>query len=188
MIRQGRENQETTDLPVSRKINIRLIPLAAIISLLVSCSEGEEYYRYHHLSKGQWYRDSAVVFTIDSLPLNPEKRYAVTLEITSSDRYPYRDLWLRVDHNLTDTLFHSDTLHTLLADEHGRWLGSGVGGLNQLSLPYLSTLSPDTARRYRLVIRQVMSDHTLTGIERVGLKVTETDGDKSRHPSTTSSL
>jgi hypothetical protein len=48
-----------------------------------------------------------------------------------------------------------------------------VGGLNQLSLPFLSALPLDTAQLYRLTIAHVMNADPLTGIEKVGLKVTQ---------------
>jgi gliding motility-associated lipoprotein GldH len=158
---------------VRTRNNILFFAAGIFLLLLVSCSEGEAYYRFHHIEKGKWYRDSTLLFTMDSLNISADGAYDVTIEISSGHIYPYRDLWLRIDHNLADTLLRSDTLHYRLADEYGRWLGSGVGGLNQLSLPFLSALPLDTAQRYRLTITHVMSDDPLTGIEKVGLKVTQ---------------
>ncbi|MBK5194736.1 MAG: gliding motility lipoprotein GldH [Proteiniphilum sp.] len=155
------------------RTDILFFVAGALFSLLISCSEGEEYYRFHHIEKGKWYRDSTLIFTMDSLNISAGRAYDVTIEISSGYIYPYRNLWLRIDHNLADTLLRSDTLHYRLADEHGKWLGSGVGGLNQLSLPFLSSIPLYMPHLYRLTIAHVMSDDPLTGIEKVGLKVTE---------------
>src|SRR5690554_1068971 len=102
------------------------------------------------------------------------KQYSFTIELSSNRSYPYRDLWLDVGHNLTDTLFHVDTLRVMLMDEQGKWMGSGVGGLNQFSVPYLLNLSPvarDSVTGYTIWIKQVMGDNPLHGVEKVGLKV-----------------
>lgn len=155
--------------------NIVLISAAVLLTILTACAEGEVYYRFHQIGKGQWFRDSTLVFTMDSLDLPPGVRYDVTIELTTSGVYPYRDLWLQIDHNLADTVFRSDTMHYQLADGYGKWLGSGVGGLHQLSLPFLSAVSLDRSRKYKLGIGQIMNDDPLTGIEKAGLKVMATN-------------
>lgn len=114
---------------------------------------------------------------MDSLDTRAGVAYDVTIEISSGHIYPYRNIWLQINHNLTDTLLRSDTVQYRLADDHGKWLGSGVGGLNQLSLPFLTSIPLDTAHHYRLAIAQVMNDDPLTGIEKVGLKVMEVSSD-----------
>ena len=158
-------------LPERMRRSIRFLLTGLLFTSLLSCAEGEVYYRFHHIGKGRWYRDSTIVFSIDSVGLHPAKRYDVTLEITTNRAYPYRDVWMLVNQNLTDTLFRSDTLHYRLADDYGRWLGSGAGGLNQLSLPYLSSVHLVTPYPYKVLIRQIMTDDPLTGIEKVGIKV-----------------
>ena len=141
-----------------------------------SCSEGEVYYRYHHIDKGRWERDSLQVFEIDSASLHPRRQYALSIELSTNNNYPYRDIWLHVAHNLVDTLFQRDTLHVAVADERGKWLGTGVGGLHQLSIPYIEEVRPverDSTTGYRVVIEQYMDQNPLVGVEKIGLKVLE---------------
>lgn len=171
MICRTAETASETALPEKMMRSIRFLLTGLLFYSLLSCSKGEVYYRFHHIEKGRWYRDSTLVFSIDSVALHPAKRYDVNLEITTNRAYPYRDVWMLVNQNLTDTLFRSDTLHYRLADDYGRWLGSGAGGLNQLSLPYLSSVHLVTPYPYKVFIRQIMTDDPLTGIEKVGIKV-----------------
>ena len=171
MNRRATETGLATDLPERVMRSIRFLLTGLLFSFLLSCAEGEAYYRFHHIDKGKWYRDSTLVFRMDSIALHPAKKYDVTIEISTNRAYPYRDLWVQIDQNLTDTLFRSDTLHYRLADDYGRWLGSGAGGLNQLSLPYLSSVPLDTTYPYAVHIRQTMTDDPLTGVEKVGVKV-----------------
>ncbi len=147
--------------------------LLAIVALLFSCTQGEAYYRFHHLKNGQWHQDSVLVFKMDSLSFNPVSRYDVSLEFAENSRYAYRDCWVYIRHNLTDTVFHTDSLQIILSDEFGKPIGSGVGGLYQLSVPYVSSIVLDTARVYEMHIRHAMRDEWLQGVEKVGVKVME---------------
>lgn len=177
---EGAEDNVEIDLLVITARNLLLGTICLLFSL-ASCSDGEVYYRFQHIEKAQWQRDNVLVFAMDSALFQPNKEYYFSLELTTNRGYPYRDLWLRVDHNLQDTLFHTDTIHAILADEQGTWLGSGVGGLNQLSFPYLGPLVPtvrDSITGYRLMIEQVMHDNPLRGVEKIGLKVIEARGEK----------
>lgn len=158
------------------KSNIFILFAGLLLAIFVSCSGGEAYSRFHHIEDGKWYRDSVLFFKIDSLLPPPAVEYNVTVELTTNRSYLYRDLWLFIDHNLTDSLFHTDTLRCILADEHGKWLGGSVGGLNQLSLPYRSFIPRDSACNYQLVIRHGMEEELLRGVERVGIKMAGMNG------------
>ena len=145
-------------------------------TILASCSGEEVYSRFHHIQNGKWYRDSVLVFEIDSLAPPSGAGYDVTVELTTNRGYLYRDLWLLIDQDLTDSLVHTDTVHCLLADEYGKWLGGGAGGLNQLSLPYRTFIPRDSVYNYRLIIRQAMDEDQLRGVEKVGVKIIEAGG------------
>ncbi len=138
---------------------------------LLSCSKGETYYRFHHTDNGKWHRDSVFVFPLDSFSVLPGSHYEVTVELTTNRGYPYRDLWLRIDEVLRDSTVRIDTLRCLLADEHGRWLGNGVGGLNQLSLPYRTFVPRDSGYLHSFKLRHCMGDTELKGVEKVGIRI-----------------
>lgn len=153
------------------KSSILSIFVGLLFAVIVSCSEGEAYSRFHHIKSGKWYRDSVLIFRIDSLPPSSGIRYDVTVELTTNRSYPYRNLWLLIDQNLADSLVRTDTLRCILADEYGKWLGSGVGGLNQLSLPYRSFIPWDSLSNYQLIVRHGMEEDMLRGVEKVGIKM-----------------
>ena len=189
-IRQTKKENPAADVPISRRetktdrviarptsrgsrMRIRrFYPLLLLLAFLLSCAEGEVYYRFQHIDKGRWYRDSTVQFHMDSLKLQTGERYDVSIELSTNGAYPYRDIWMQVTHNLTDTLLQNEPLHFRIADDYGRWLGNGLGGLNQLSQPLFRSLPLDTASRYVIKLRQVMDADPLPGIEKIGIKVT----------------
>ncbi|MDD4697761.1 MAG: gliding motility lipoprotein GldH [Fermentimonas sp.] len=150
---------------------IRLFFVGILLITFASCSNGEVYFRYHHIERGMWYRDSVLSFTLDSISIKSDFRNDFSIELTTSELYPYKDIWLQVEHNLNDTVYTRDTLHTRLADDYGKWIGSGTGGLHQISLPYKSEITLDTSRIYVLKISHLMKDEPLYGVEKAGIKV-----------------
>jgi gliding motility-associated lipoprotein GldH len=142
-----------------------------IVILLSSCNRGEIFFRFHHIPQGRWRASDAVVFSMDSLNFRLDNKYQVFIELSANNTYPYRDLWLFVEHNLTDTIFSRDTVRFALVDEFGRRLGSGTGGLRQLSMPLLTDIALDTAQVYEIRIAHGMRSNPLRGIEKVGVRV-----------------
>ncbi|BBD45175.1 Hypothetical protein PEIBARAKI_5168 [Petrimonas sp. IBARAKI] len=142
-----------------------------VFACLSSCDEGEVYYRFHPIKNSSWSKQATANFLIDSLSVDPDKRYDIVLEIVNNNRYPYQNIWLLVQQNITDTTFVGDTVEITLADPQGKWLGKGTAGLYQLSVPYKTSVALDSARAYLIRIRQVMKDNPIKGIEKVGVLV-----------------
>jgi gliding motility-associated lipoprotein GldH len=175
---QAIETNAISALPVRRakvRNNTRYFSLFLLFVFLLSCDEGGVYYQYRHIDKGRWYSDSIIQFQIDATVLTPGMPYDLSIEISTNGRYPYRDIWMQVTHNLIDTTLQSEALHYLVADDYGRWLGDGVGGLFQLSLPLYLSVPLDTTSDYVVQLRQIMDADPLPGIEKIGLKVTTRD-------------
>ncbi len=156
-------------------MNQKILNLLAIVLFLslVSCSKGEVYFSYNQINRGIWHRDSVLTFTMDSIKFNPIALHDFSIELTTADVYPFKDIWLQVEHNLNDSIFLYDTLYTRLAGDYGEWLGGGTAGLYQLSLPYKSSVVLDTSNIYMLHISHLMLEDPLYGVERIGLKVIE---------------
>ena len=147
-----------------------------ILFFAFSCTEKEISYNYQHINEGRWYRDSLLTFRIDSFQIETVNSYDISFELTTGHNYPYKDIWMEVSHNLRDSLFKIDSLHYLLADDYGKWLGSGAGGLNQFTLPYISAITLDTVQDYEIQIRQIMANDPLVGVEKIGLNTLVTKG------------
>ena len=131
----------------------------------------ELYFQYEKVEKGDWYRDSVLNFSIDTLKSNQIGEYNISIELITSMLYPYSDIHLKIDHNLNDSISSSDTMRYKVADEHGEWLGRGVGSLRQLSIPYKKAIWLDSTRGYELRILQLINIDPLKGVERVGVRV-----------------
>ncbi|MDK2837014.1 MAG: hypothetical protein PWR15_83 [Bacteroidota bacterium] len=141
-----------------------------LIVLLAGCGQQNDIFRYHHIPNGRWSSDQTLVFIFDSIS-DKGNAYRVDIELSFSDFYPYRNLYLTVGRNLNDSVMHLDTLQFALAEANGKWLGSGAGRLHQITLPYLQHVRFDSGKTVRFTIQQAMTDNPLKGIEKVGIRI-----------------
>lgn len=146
---------------------------AILIAVIASCSKGEAYFEFNKVEKGEWLRDTILVFNIDSLSVDPLLKYDIQLDIVYTSLYPYHDLWMTITHNLIDSMFLSDSVKVILIDDYGKRTGSGNAGLYQLSVPYKMDINLDTITSYTVSVRHSMRDRKLKGIEKIGLKIFE---------------
>lgn len=139
----------------------------------ISCDKQEIYYHFHELKGEAWAQNDTLVFDIDSTLFELNKPYDLTIEVTNSVSYPYQNIWFFVQSNIdADSLFVDTSKEFLLADKLGKWQGSGFGTLYQSSLPF-GEITFKEKRNYRIKIEHGMRDQTLSGIEKVGIKISK---------------
>lgn len=101
----------------------------------------------------------------DSLPSTVT---AALLAVRHSHEYPYANLWLELAYTSADSLT-ADTFNVLLADNYGKWLGSGSGPVITKTDTLQLRKIPDP--RSKFVLRHVMRTEVLPHVEQVGLKL-----------------
>ena len=72
---------------------------------------------------------------------------------------------------MKDSIPKQDTLEYNLADEYGKWLGTGSGAIKELQVSYKQAIHFPDSGVYQVRIRQGMRDSVLTGINNVGVRV-----------------
>lgn len=151
---------------------IYIILLACLTVGFSSCQEKEIYYHFQEIKNAKWSKYDTLLFDIDSTLFELNKPYNITIEVTNNINYPYQNIWFFVQTDIgNDSLFSEISKEYLLADEFGRWKGSGFGSLYQTSLSFDKQIIFDTKRNYQIRIQQGMRDEPLIGIEKVGIKI-----------------
>lgn len=143
----------------------------AIFGCIVSCNQKEEYYKFDSISQNEWIKTKDICFSLDSASINSNRSYSISIEIMHNISYPYKNLYLYIDHTLQDSISLRDTLECVLVDNLGKWKGSGNGSTRQLSVLYNTNFRLDTALHNEICISHAMQDLKLKGIERIGLKI-----------------
>lgn len=157
------------------QIIIRLFFVCLFLVTATSCRNEDIYYQFHEIKKQKWSKYDTLFFYIDSALINPSVKYDITVELTNSFDYPYRNIWLYSQDNINDTIFRNYSAQHLLSDEFGKWYGSGFGALYQLSLPYRTSVYFKDNRSYCIKLVHGMRDEPLLGIENVGIRIKETE-------------
>ena len=80
-------------------------------------------------------------------------------------------MWLFLHKYTPDKLQTTDSIECYLADNRGKWLGSGVGSVYEMPVLYQQNIRFRTAGTYRYSIVQGMRDDILLGINDIGVRV-----------------
>ena len=153
--------------------------VAALLTIVVavcSCSHNEAYFEYREIRNAQWQQTDTLTFGIDSAAIVPGMRYDISIETTNNVNYAYQNIWLFVQDDIdapADSVYNSVQKEFVLADQYGRWLGSGFGSLFQSSLIYKKNIVFAQKRNYLIRIEHGMRDETLSGIEKVGVRISK---------------
>lgn len=151
----------------------KIILFIAVTLLLASCNHRNTVYnQYKELPAKGWHKDSVAHFEV---PLEAGQKYKVLVNIRNRGEYKTQNLWLFIDYQSPDKTIKKDTLELYLADNQGRWLGSGFGSLYEMPVEFIKSIQFPKAGVYKFNIKQGMRDTTLVGINDIGLEILKND-------------
>lgn len=164
------------DRPIRRNLKHKTVYalLSAFLAFTyISCDKQEIYYRFHETKNAEWAQNDTLFFDIDSTLYETNRPYQLSIEVTNNVNYPYQNIWFFVQTNIdNDSVFTDTSKQFQLADEFGKWKGSGFGSLFQTSLP-MGEIVFKEKRNYRIKLEHGMRDEPLKGIEKVGIKISK---------------
>lgn len=142
--------------------------IAIVLALLSACGNRVVYTEFYSMPIDGWHQDSTLTFTTEIA--DSTTCYDIQLVVRHTTQYPYQNLWLFVDEYAGNMLILQDTIEAMLADDYGRWLGTGI---HRYELPLLYDEQHRFAQsgEHTFAIRQGMRTEWLKGITEVGLVV-----------------
>lgn len=146
----------------------RLLFLLTVCAAITACSRPEH-------SPGTFFTiDDASWEYGDTLVYNAERDTilgttdALMIAVRHTNEYPYANLWLEVSYTAAADTVVADTFNITLADDYGKWYGSGTGpvimSVDTLRLRH----TPAVDARYG--VRHIMRVDRLGDIEQIGLE------------------
>ena len=137
--------------------------------VMVACNSDIVYDGSVRVANPTWHADSVARFeiVIEDTILD----YQSGILIRNSGDYAYQNLWLFVTEIAPDSTITCDTIQYFLADNYGRWLGSGIGSLYTNIYYYKEDLRYSQEGVYTYEIRQGMRDEELKGITNIGVQI-----------------
>ncbi len=144
-----------------------LIILIPLISL--SCIHNDVYLKYKSITTRGWNKDSLYCFDV---PIKDTTAfYNVYINIRNRGEYPYQNLWFFLSKTTPDSIQTKDSIECYLADNHGKWLGTGIGSVLQMAVLYKQHVRFNKAGIYHYSINHGMRDSVLVGINDIGMQV-----------------
>jgi gliding motility-associated lipoprotein GldH len=146
-----------------------IVVLFSLLLFAVSCDSKRVFEENKEVAGTGWNRDS--VFSFKALMNDTLSPYNVYLNIRHNGQYDKSNLYLFVDIISPSGEKIRDTVNCILADNKGKWLGSGLGDLYSNQLMYKKNIGFPHTGIYTFQIEQAMRVNDLRNIEDVGIRI-----------------
>ncbi len=137
--------------------------------LFIGCKYKGIYERSFDIPQGEWGKNQIIRFDI---PVTDTiNGHNIFIEVRNTNDYPYSNLFLFITTYSPNGANKSDTVEIPLADEKGKWLGRGLGGILSNEMNFQRNVRFPVSGNFRIEIVQGMRDEVLKGIMDVGIRV-----------------
>jgi len=154
---------------MSTRVMNRIFFVIFISIMAVACTSNDVYFQYNPVALKGWSKDSLYGFDI---PITDTTAvYNVYVNVRNRGEYPYQNLWLFLSKTTPDKIMSKDSIECYLADQRGKWLGSGLGSIMEMPVLYQQNVRFKTKGTYHYKIVHGMRDSILAGINDIGMRV-----------------
>jgi gliding motility-associated lipoprotein GldH len=151
------------------KVRIQLICLTLVLLFFEGCDNTGIYRQNFKVSDELWNQDEIMVFTPNIT--DTVNGFDICFTIRHTNYYPLSNIILFVTITSPDNQEVTDTLNYLLADKKGKWKGSGLGDIYDLSLPYKQNIRFPQQGIYTFEVIHGMRKNPLPGVIDVGMSI-----------------
>lgn len=141
----------------------------SMLLVLSSCGGNDVFYQYETVPANGWHQDTAIHFDVNIA--DTVSRYNVYVNVRNRGEYPHQNLWLFIEQQSPDSTVLIDSINFYLADQRGKWLGSGVGSVFEMPVLYRQQIQFPDSGAYHFSFRQGMRDSVLLGLNDLGLRI-----------------
>ncbi len=139
---------------------------------MLSCDPDRVYEENVLIPEHKWNRNNLLQFqvnitdTISSFNLN--------VNIRNGGNYSYRNLFLFINTYAPTGEWVRDTVNCILANEKGKWLGSGIGDIYDIQITYKKNVRFPYPGIYSFTFEQAMRAEELSHVYDIGLRIEKT--------------
>jgi len=146
--------------------------LPLLLMLFFSCNSNYFYNESKNNELGEWKVGEIKQFEVeisDSLQI-----YNIYIKTSNTNNYAYQNLWLFIQTTSPAGNKIRDTFEIELADERGKWYGSGLFESKTMLNMFKPRVRFSQCGSYTFEIEQAMRTQQLKGIESIGVCIEET--------------
>jgi gliding motility-associated lipoprotein GldH len=137
--------------------------------LFTSCDSNRIFEENKAIPESGWNVNDIKKFDVDIKdPSTPANFY---INIRNADGYPYYNVVLFIKTTFPNGKMSNDTLDCILADEKGKWLGSGIGDIYDNQIPFKRNVRFPLPGTYSFEIQQGTRKDDIPLIMDVGLRI-----------------
>ncbi|MFC2115460.1 gliding motility lipoprotein GldH [Bacteroidota bacterium] len=151
--------------------NISILFLTILI--ISSCDPNRVFEKNIKIPDGVWHRDNLVLFEL--VVEDTISSHNLYVNVRNSSLYPMSNLYLFITTTAPSGHTIKDTVEVILADDKGKWLGSGLGDIWDLQQGYKDNVRFAQRGKYSFKFEQAMRTDKLPFILDVGLRVEKVD-------------
>lgn len=155
---------------------IVLLMTVAVLTGLSSCDGRKVYEEYVKVDDYTWNSSSPLRYEFEIT--DTTALHDVYINVRHANQYPYSNLWLFVDSWAPSGQKAVDTVECVLADEHGKWLGGGLGDIWDTQILWKKNVRFVAPGKYHVEYNQAMRVENLVGIMDMGLRVELAENDE----------
>lgn len=137
--------------------------------LLFSCDTNQVYEKNVEIDDFKWNINDTIEFNVSIQDtLSPHNIY---FNVRNTSKYPMQNLYVFIHTHSPNGMLLKDTLEFYLADDRGRWTGSGWGDIYDNQFLYKKNVRFPVSGTYTFKYTQGMRTETLRYISDVGLRI-----------------
>jgi gliding motility-associated lipoprotein GldH len=134
-----------------------------------SCDKNQVYEKNIEIPGLSWNKDSVVRFSVNIQDtISPHNIY---VNVRNTSQYEMQNLFLFIKTTSPTGLTLRDTFECYLADERGKWLGSGWGDIYSNQFIYKKNIRFPVSGVYTFEYTQAMRTDDLRYISDIGLRI-----------------
>jgi gliding motility-associated lipoprotein GldH len=143
--------------------------LLTVLILVASCNLDKIFEKKESIQGGKWDKKQVVSFDINVK--DTINGYDIFFTIRNNNDYRYKNLFLFVNTISPNGFNKLDTIELTLADDRGKWLGHGIGGINTIEKTYKQNVRFPVSGNYKVDLVQGMRNDILEGLMDVCIRV-----------------
>ncbi len=151
------------------KVKSSFLLILLVVFFAASCDSGMVFDENKDIPQRKWNKDKAAVFKVEIQ--DTVNIHNVYVNVRNSGSYEYNNLFLFITTTAPGGAMIRDTFECALADDKGKWYGSGIGDIWSARVPYKMNIKFPRIGTYTFEIEQAMRVTTLEEIMDIGIRV-----------------
>ena len=145
------------------------ISFVALIFVFISCDQNRVYEKNIAVNEKGWNKDSVITFDLSITDTLQNHNFYIN--VRNDIKYKYSNLWLFIEIDQPGGSSLTDTFEITLADQAGKWLGEGFGGVKSQQIIYKKNVYFPVSGDYKIDIAQGMREDELKWITDIGIRI-----------------